>query len=228
MATYVILPGATAGGWYMKQVAQRLQNAGHEVFTPTYTGLGERSHLLNPDVDLETHILDTLQVFKYENLEDVILVGKSYSGMIVTAVVDRIPQQIRHLVYLDAAVPQNGESLLDLLDPAIAAGVGEFVKAYGDGWFLPADPTVEPRLTNHPWKTVTQPIHLDGNPAAEHIPRTYIYCTVKASGDLATVLTQRGAKTAKTKGWHYHEISSGHEPEQEKPDDVAAILLALA
>lgn len=228
MAIYVILAGATAAGWYMRPVASRLQKAGHDVFTPTYTGLGERSHLLNPDIDLETHILDVLQVFNYEALNDVILVGKSYSGMVITGVADRIPEKIRHLVYLDAAVPEAGQSLVDLLDPATAAMVAEVVQTYGEGWYLPVDPSADRRLTPHPGKTGSQPLRLYNPQAIETIPHTYIYCTRKPSIGLAACITQGGAAKAKAKGWHYYELATDHEPEQEAPDDVAAILLKLA
>jgi len=228
MATYVLLPGATTGGWFMKKVAMRVRNAGNEVFTPTYTGTGERSHLLSPEIDLETHILDALQVLKYEDLNDVILVGKSYSGMVITGVADRAPERIRHLVYLDAVVPQDGQSLLDLMDPESATAIKEIVKTHGEGWFIPANSSDDPRLTDHPWKTFTEPIRLSGNPVAERIPRTYIYCTVKAADDPGTSMLRRCADMAKAKGWNYHEIPTGHKPEQDTPDEVTAILLELA
>lgn len=228
MATYVVLAGATAGGWYMRPLANRLQKAGHDVFTPTYTGLGERSHLLNPDIDLEMYIRDVLQVFKYEDLKDVILVGKSYSGMVITGVADRIPDRIRHLVYLDAAVPEDGQSLLDLLDPEIAAMVLEIVRTYGEGWYLPADLSVDERLTHQPQKTGTQPLRLQNQLAIARIPHTYIYCTQKAPDSLAGNLTQNGMAKAKANNWNYFELATSHEPEQEAPDEVAALLLTLA
>lgn len=212
----------------MKKVATQLRQAGHEVFTPTYTGLGERSHLLNRAIDLETHILDVLQVLKYEDLTDVLLVGKSYSGMIITAVADRMPERIKHLVYLDAAVPRDGQCLLDLMGADIMAGLSEFVQAHGDGWLLLANPTVDPRLTSHPWKTITQPVQLTDNPEAKRILRSYIYCTAKEPQDISNIMTQRGAALAKMEGWNYFEIATGHEPELEKPEEVATILLALA
>lgn len=228
MATFVILSGAFTGGYYMKKVADRLRQAGHEVFTPTYTGLGERSHLLSRDIDLETHIQDVLQVLKYEALTDVLLVGKSYSGMIISAVADRVPERIRHVIYLDAAVPVDGQCLLDLIGAEIAAGIPQAVQAYGDGWLLPANREEEPRLTDHPWKTAIQPVRLTGNPAAEGIPCTYIICTAKGPQDLASEMTRAGLALAKTRGWNIHEIDASHEVEQEKPDEVAQILLGLA
>jgi len=212
----------------MRPVASRLRRAGHDVFTPTYTGLGERSHLLNPEIDLETHILDVLQVFKYEDLHEVILVGKSYSGMVITGVADRIPARIGHLVYLDAAVPKDGQSLIDLLDPATAAMLSEIVQTYGEGWYLPADSSVDPRLTPHPGKTGSQSLRLQNQPAIDRIPHTYIYCTRKPPVGLAACITQVGRKKAKANGWNYYELATDHEPEQEAPDEVVSILLNLA
>ena len=228
MATYILLPGAFAGGWYLKPLATRLRRAGNDVYTFTYTGLGERSHLLTRDIDLDIHILDVLQMLRYEDLHDVILVGKSYSGMVITGVADQMPDRLRHLVYLDAAVPVDGQSLLDLMDPATAAAMTEFANTYGDGWLLPADTTVDARLTNHPWKTGVHPVRLTGNPAAAQIPRTYIYCIGKEPNHIAAAFTATGSMLAKASNWGYHEIASGHEPEVEKPDELAAILLALA
>lgn len=228
MATYVILPGATVGGFYMRSVAEPLQQAGHNVFTPTYTGLGERSHLLSRDIDLETHILDVLQILKYEDLFDVILVGKSYSGMVITGVADRAPERIRHLVYLDAVVPQNGDCLLDLVGQDVADNVTTVVQTYGEGWLLPATSEIEPRVTNHPWKSFTQSLQLNGDPEAANVSRTYIYCSAKAPDHVMNDATRKGAQYAKDQRWGYYEIESGHEPEVERPDRVVDILLLLA
>src|SRR6266498_5853186 len=111
MATYVLLHAGWAGGWQWRAVAQRLRMEGHEVYTPTFTGLGERVHLASSEVGLETHIQDILGVLTYEDLHDVILVGHSYSGMVSTAVAERVPERLAHLVYVDAFVPQDGQSL---------------------------------------------------------------------------------------------------------------------
>jgi pimeloyl-ACP methyl ester carboxylesterase len=228
MATYVLLPGAFAGGWYLKPLAMRLRRTGNDVYTFTYTGLGERSHLLTRDIDLDTHILDVLQMLRYEDLHDVILVGKSYSGMVITGVADQMPERIRHLVYLDASVPADGQSLIDLMDQGMVAALTEFVNTHGDGWLLLADTTVDVRLTNHPWKTGVQPLRLTGSAAAAQIPRTYIYCTGKEPGHIAATFSAAGSAMAKANGWGYHEIASGHEPEVEKPDELAGILVTLA
>src|SRR3954447_13215918 len=113
--TFVIVHGGWAGGWYFQPVARLLRGAGHEVFTPTLTGIGERSHLMSRDIDLNTHIQDVVNVLEFEDLRDVILVGYSYGGMIVTAVADRVPERISQVIFLDAFLPKNGEALVDLV-----------------------------------------------------------------------------------------------------------------
>jgi pimeloyl-ACP methyl ester carboxylesterase len=117
MANFVLVHGAWIGGWCWRPNAQALRRAGHEVFTPTLTGLGERSHLMNPTINLDTHITDIVNVIKYEELSDVVLVGHSYGGMVVTGVADKLPEKIASLVYLDAFVPENGQSLAELAPP---------------------------------------------------------------------------------------------------------------
>ena len=113
MATYLIVHGGCGGGWQFRETAAYLRDAGHEVFTPTLTGLGERNHLLTPDVDLATHIADVDNVLEFEDLHDVILVGHSYGGMVISGVADRSAERLSHLVYVDAFVPEHGESLED-------------------------------------------------------------------------------------------------------------------
>ena len=114
MATYLLVHGAWHGGWCWRRVTDILRAEGHTVFTPTLTGLGERAHLARPEIDLETHISDVLGVLDAEELDDVILCGHSYGGMVITGVADRLPGRIKALVYLDAFVPEHGESVIDL------------------------------------------------------------------------------------------------------------------
>ena len=121
MATYVLVHGGAHGGWCYRDVARLLRSAGHEVFTPTLTGLGERAHLLSPDIDLDTHITDVVAVLRWEDLHDVILVGHSYGGMVITGVADRAADRVGHIVYLDAATPVNGESLAVIAAPLMDA-----------------------------------------------------------------------------------------------------------
>src|SRR5262245_49948484 len=121
MATYVLVHGGAHGGWCYQRVARILRSAGHEVYTPTMTGVGERSHLLSRRIDLDLHIDDITAVLHYEDLRDVILVGHSYGGMVITGVADRAAARIGRLVYLDAATPVNGQSLVDVAGPIILA-----------------------------------------------------------------------------------------------------------
>jgi len=112
MATFVLVHGGGHGGWCYQPVARLLRSQGHDVYTPTLTGLGEREHLLSPDIDLDTQITDVVKTLQFEDLREVILVGHSYGGMVITGVADRATDRVGHLVYLDAAYPQNGQSLV--------------------------------------------------------------------------------------------------------------------
>lgn len=228
MAVLVLVHGGWAGGWQWREVANRLRAAGHEVFTPTLTGLGERVHLASPDVDLNTHIRDIVNVFLFEELWDVILVGTSYSGMVVTGVAQEIPERIAELVYLDAFVPADGQSMLDLIDPAIAAGLAETAQTEGDGWRVPHPPPVAPRRTPHPIKTATQPLAVK-NPQAARIPRTFILCTrnVETLGPLSSPIHTCAAR-ARHEGWRYMEMDSAHIPMETAPQELTDVLLSIA
>ena len=138
-ATFLVCHGAWSAGWAWKKMHPLMQAAGHRLVTPTYTGLGERAHLANPSIDLETHIQDILNVIKYEDLRDIVLIGHSYGGMVATGVADRARDRIAQLIYLDAFVPDDGQSLLDLNEPA-RQRMQELAKS-GDGWRVPPNPT---------------------------------------------------------------------------------------
>src|SRR5579864_6960902 len=138
MATYVLVHGAWGGSYNWRKLRPMLQAAGHTVFNPSLTGLGERAHLASPSVNLSTHIQDVCNALFYEDLTDVILVGHSYGGMVVTGVADRMPERIKHLVFLDAFVPGDGQSLRDL-----AANPNNATPDTGD-WRVPARQTNEP------------------------------------------------------------------------------------
>ena len=140
MATVVLAHGAWSSAWAWKKVRPLMAASGHQFFTPTYTGLGERAHLANPSNDLETHIQDVLGVIEAEELPDFVLIGHSYGGMVATGVADRARDRIAHLVYLDAFVPKDGESLSDLVPDAQRQRMRDSVKA-GDGWRVAPNPT---------------------------------------------------------------------------------------
>ena len=237
MATYVLVHGGGHGGWCYQPLARLLQAAGHAVYAPTLTGLGERSHLLHADIDLDHHIRDVIAVLHYEDLRDVILVGHSYGGMVITGVADRAADRIGRLVYLDAANPVNGQSLLDVAGPMISAirPMGEVVNgvelvllpAPGAGMFYGVtDPSVvawvDDRLTGHPWKCFEQKLALTNEAALGAIPTYHIVCT-------STVPTRDpelidGARRA-GRLW---EIDTGHDLMLTEPLKVAEALEQVA
>ena len=137
MATFVLVHPAWFGGWCWKKVTPILRGRGHEVFTPTLTGLGERAHLANREVGLGTHIEDVANVLKFEDIRDAILVGNSSGGMVIAGVADRIPERIAHVVYLDAFVPEDGQSLFDIVPSERSQPMRELVQKEGDGWLVP-------------------------------------------------------------------------------------------
>jgi pimeloyl-ACP methyl ester carboxylesterase len=121
--TFVLVHGAWHGGWCWLRVADRLRSGGHKVFTPTLTGLGERSHLLRPDIDIDTHITDVVNVIKWERLTDVVLCGHSYGGFVISGVAEMIAEAVRSIVFLDAFVPRDGDTPQSLTGPAIQEGI---------------------------------------------------------------------------------------------------------
>ena len=233
MATYVLLHGGWAGGWQWRAVASRLRTAGHEVFRPTFTGLGERLHLASPAVGLETHVRDVLGVVEYEQLHDVILVGFSYSGMVVTAVAERAPDRLAHLVYLDAFIPEDGEALRDLWDAATWQELEERACVAGESWQVPPYPPstpfpggVRPPGSPHPLKSLMDRVRL-GHPAAAAVPRTVILCTGKDERGLYAPINWAAAR-ARAAGWRYRELPTVHAAMWTMPDEVTSLLLELA
>lgn len=240
MATYVLIPGSWCGGWIWKYVVPLLRIAGHEVYTPTLTGFGERVHLAHSGVDLDTHIRDVVNVLEYEDLQGVVLVGWSYGGMVITGVADRAPERIARLVYLDALVPQNSQSVFDCENnPAGRASEEERVRTQGDGWQSPP-PTEEDlqqwggdpddarlhwwasKLAPQPIKTLTQPIRLT-NAAAETIPRAFILCTQAKSREDSTFRTADMVRADPR--WTYQELAANHVAPVTAPREVVEALL---
>ena len=224
--TYVIVHGAWGGGWDWKQVDSVLTAAGSKVYRPTLTGLGERVHLLTPDVDLSTHITDIVNVIRFENLRDVVLVGHSYGGMVISGVADRIPDRIRRLVYIDAAVPEDGESLVDASrGTPIGRGIGPLIDsakggAITPGWVRPG--TDAPSDVPHPVKTLTERLRLQ-NPAGQRVHGTYIL-TVEAGRAEAEDDFAPFAQRAKSRGWTYHVLRADHTPERSAIPELTALL----
>jgi pimeloyl-ACP methyl ester carboxylesterase len=238
MATFVLVHGGGHGGWCYQRIAHPLRAEGHEVYTPTLTGLGERSHLVSPAVDLDVHITDVVQLLHYEDLRDVILVGHSYGGMVITGAADRAADRIGKLVFLDAANPVNGQSLVDVTGGMIETmtrgaaktivGV-ELVLFPGTdplGYFGVTDPDdvawMHDRLTPHPWKCFEQKLQLTNEDALWAIPQYHIVCEATlATRDPAVV----DAARAEGRLW---SIDTGHDLMITEPRLTTDALLEVA
>lgn len=215
-------------------MAPALRRAGHEVYAPSLTGLGERKHLARPDINLEVHIEDVVSLLEVEDLEDVVLVGHSYGGMVVTGAADRASERIRHLVYLDAFVPQTGKRMLDYVVPERAARMKEEGERTGlvtppplSLWGLTRPEHLEfagPRQVKHPYATMVQPIRLANEAALSRLAKTYIYCSSPATGSF----DQFADKYRNDPAWRFHELKTGHDAMILLPEELSAILLQLA
>jgi pimeloyl-ACP methyl ester carboxylesterase len=228
MAVYVLVPGGFGGSWIWREVARSLWAAGHEAYTPSLTGMGERVHLANPDINLSTWVEDVINEITFSNLDEVILVGFSFGGMTITGVAEKIPEHISKVVYLDAYVPEDGLSAADLLGPEISSMIVQSAQLNGEGWkFFPVNPS-DPRLTFQPLKTGTEKLCLK-NPEAVELPRVFIYCTEGKTGDPLHGPINRGAEKARnSQGWSYYEIEADHKVLETHPHEVAGILLDQA
>ena len=225
--TFLVCHGAWSAGWAWKKMHPLMLAAGHRLVTPTYTGLGERTHLAHPGIDLETHVEDMLNVIKYEDLRDIVLVGHSYGGMVATAVADRARDRITQLIYVDAFVPEDGQSLFDF-NEAGRAGGQELVKA--GGWQVPPSPTppdtapadvewLSERRVHMPVKCFESRLKLQGG--ALTLPRSYIYAMRITPADTFG----RFAKRAKSDpAWRYFEIDASHAPNITAPEALMELL----
>ena len=227
MSTIVLVHGTTGGGWTWRTIAPTLRAARHRVTTPTLTGLGERVHLASPAVDLDTHIADVVNHLIYEELDDVILVGHSYGGMVITGVADRAPERIARLIYFDAMIPRDGESAVTNLPAAMREGTARRVREEGDGWLIPiarGPNDVATLNTPHPYKTWTQPIRLQ-NPAREAIPGVHVLFTAdKGPGAPFAQVFNTSLARAREAGWPIYEVDTVH---QITPDPKADVLLRI-
>jgi pimeloyl-ACP methyl ester carboxylesterase len=226
--TFLVCHGAWGGGWSWKKMHPLMAAAGHRLVTPTYTGLGERAHLANPSIDLDVHIADVLAVIHYEDLSDVVLLGHSYGGMVATGVADRARDRITQLIYLDAFVPDDGQSLFDLTE-AGGAPRRPAAKA-GDGWRVQPNPTppdtpsedvvwLNARRVDMPIKCFESPLQLQGG--ALTLPRSYVYATRIAPAD---TFGRFAARAKSEPGWRYFEIDASHAPAVSAPDKLMAVL----
>lgn len=232
MATFVLVHGAWHGGWCWDRVAPLLRTAGHTVHAPTLTGLSERAHLLSPMVGLDTHVEDVVRAIDVLGLTDVVLVGHSYAGQVITAVTDRRPDVVAKRIYLDAFVGEDGENAVSLLPESVAHHWSEAAAGPGFGWLVPVRKLevlgvtlqadidwLTPRLTPHPWKTYTDPLRLSG--AVERVPAAFIECV-----DWMRVF-QAQADRARAKGWPVVDLATGHEAMVTAPKELAGVLDTL-
>jgi pimeloyl-ACP methyl ester carboxylesterase len=232
--SYVLVHGGWSGAHGFRRVRRELQAAGHEVSTPSLTGIGERVHLVSPQVTLSTHISDVVNHVLYEDLAAVVLVGFSYGGFVVTGALEHIADRIRHLVYLDAFVPDDGDTAL-----ALTMGIDRIPAELGEEWLVPAperefdDPAervwATARRTPHPIGCFTEPVRL--LQPLEHFAfsRTYIKATLVPPTDTGASAFIRAADRAKSSPeWRYFEIETTHMVPNNRPEELAAILLECA
>jgi pimeloyl-ACP methyl ester carboxylesterase len=230
--TFVLVHGAWHGGWCWPRVADRLRTHGHIVFTPTLTGLGERAHLLHPGINLTLHVADVVGVIKYEQLTDIVLVGHSYGGCVISGVAEAMPDAIRSIVFLDAFIPDNGEAMLDLVQPAVEEVIRAAL-ARGDTTVPVRDAAafrvnekdrawVDSLSRPQPMGTMTEKIRLTG--ARERIAKkTYI----RASGYPNVSFDKAYARTKADRSWRTFEVPCGHDVMIDAPDRLTEILLEV-
>jgi pimeloyl-ACP methyl ester carboxylesterase len=230
MTTYVLVHGAFGGAWGWRRVRPLLWAKGHLVFTPTLTGLGERVHLAGPEVNLSTHITDVVNCLYFEDLTEVVLVGHSYGGMVITGVADAVPERIAHLVYVDAILPEDGQS---------GADMGELPPR--DGWRIPLPATELPpdetpeqawarvRLVPHPVATLEEKLHLSQPLESRPFTRTYIKAGNEPyNPDNPGNFWRAANRVRNHPAWRYVELPSGHSIQRDMPNELVALLLELA
>jgi pimeloyl-ACP methyl ester carboxylesterase len=232
-SNFVLVHGAWHGGWCWRRVADILTKAGHRVFTPTLTGLGERSHLIGPDTNLTTHVTDILNVIKWERLTDVVLCGHSYGGFIISGVAEKMTEAIAAMAFIDAFVPENGDTVLSSLSPATRARIDEVVSR-GEETIPPVPAAVfqvnardqawvDEFCTPHPLATFSEKIMLSS--ARERVVRKlYIRATGYESPSFDAAL----AKVRSRSSWRVFEMACGHDVMVDMPAELAKILLEVA
>lgn len=220
--TILIVHGAWGGAWQFSRIEPFLRAAGYDVRRVTLTGLGERAHLATANIGLETHIEDVLNVIRFENLHDVILLGHSYGGVVITGVADRMPERFSKLIYLDAILPDNGESAADAIGPAaqklLAAAEHGFIPAW---WVKPGKPY--PIDVPQPAKTFTDRLVLT-RPDAASIPSTYIL-TIEEGKTAADDEFFAFAQRAENRGWPVINMTGDHNPHWRQPEKTAAVIV---
>ncbi len=231
-ATFVLIHGSCHGGWCWKKLIPILENHGHKVYTPTLTGLGERSHLLRENIDLNTHIQDIIQGFEYEDLKEVILVGHSYGGLVIGGIAEIMPQRIKLLVNLDGYIPSDGKSTFDLVPSLKEVYEKRSMKDQGKAWLVFSYEPQDFGVTNPEdiaWMKSSlgpMPIHTHDqtlkiqNPKSKKLPKSYISCS--EFGDSVVQRVELGGD------WNYQELKRGHDVIITAPNELSQILLKIS
>lgn len=220
-SVYVIVHGAWGGGWSFKKIDQLLTENGNTVYRPTLTGQGERVHLASKEIDLKTHFNDIINTILFEELYNIILVGHSYGGMVISGVAERIPERIKKLIYVDAFVPEDMESVSDFRE----SPWGSFNEM---GYLVPSWVSMKkspPKDVPHPGKTFTDEISLK-NKKRVSIPTTYILTVEKGINKKSDYFFKH-AERAKQNGWSLKILSSDHNPQWSIPEEFAELLIKI-
>ena len=234
MASFVLVHGAWGGAHSFRKVRGPLRNAGHEVYTPSLTGIGERAHLTGPQVCLTTHVTDVVNAVLYEDLRAIVLLGFSYGGFVVTGALQHIGDRVAHLVYLDAFVPEDGDSLYRLTGGVAGGGVIEL----GQEWLVPPQPRDydDPaeaawsgvRRTPHPAGCFTEPVRLVRPLEDYPFTRTYVKATGEPRPEPGGPFWAAADRARHSPAWRYREIPTGHMTPSNRPEDLVRLLLELA
>jgi pimeloyl-ACP methyl ester carboxylesterase len=239
MTTYVLIPGFWLGGWAWRPVTDELRRRGHDVYPLSLTGMGERAHLARPDTDLDVHVADVVNLLKYEDLRDVVLVGHSYAGCVVTVAADRMTDRIAQLVYVDTGPLPDGVTQQDFSPPEEREQTAAMVAQYGDGWRLPPPPwaaladgvsdvddktlaLLAERSVDQPWATATTPMRLTG--AWESLPRLGVLSSFTVDVVRQMAAANPVARHMNGDAWRYEELPTWHWPMFTRPAELAEIL----
>jgi pimeloyl-ACP methyl ester carboxylesterase len=232
MATFVLVHGAWSGAHGWRTVRRLLAADGHEVFTPSLTGIGERVHLVSPQVDLSTHVHDVVNQIVFEDLSDIVLVGYSYGGAVITASLPHVAERVRELVFLDAFVPRDGESVADLTGGDRSSLVG-----LGDEWLAPPRARHYDDPEEAAWQTarrVPQPVRCFAE--IVHLPKpledyevglTFIKATVDPREGGLNAFWDAATHAQASTRWQYHEIATNHMIASNRPEELATLLVDI-
>jgi pimeloyl-ACP methyl ester carboxylesterase len=219
--SYILVHGMTGGGWDWKGIDKLLNEDGHDVYRPTLTGLGERMHLGHPDINLSTHVLDIVNLIKFEQLDNIVLVGHSYAGMVITGVMNELPEKIAHVFFLDALVPDHGMSAVDV--------AGKYIN-FTTKNNLVYPPWLDskkgfPRDLPHPVKTLTEKVTFD-NKDAKQIPATYINFTPETLIKRERSINSSWQRAEK-RGYVVKTLDSDHNAQRSNPEALKALLITF-